>query len=172
MCRPLACSPSPSSRRTGQPLDDDAAALFGRRHAPLRRVLNNYVRNAVSLTGGLGFIDLPVAEEALFDLNSTTEDGLSWDMQNVLRFLYNRGLRRDRSGNVTYQASVSTIATGIGKGGDTRSLLLRIEPYLIQAGPVAIGAGGRRLTDSRCDASEEAARAMTDVVFDDTTDDR
>jgi Holliday junction DNA helicase RuvB len=128
-------------------IDGDAARLFAGAARLTPRVLNNYVKNAASLTPA-GHIDLPVAEEVLFDLNGVTEDGLTADMQDMLRFMYSRCKKIDKSGVISYKASVSTIATAIGKSRDQKAVQLRVEPYLILAGFVQVGSNGRLLTDA------------------------
>lgn len=127
-------------------MPDTAAALFAGAARGVPRQVNNYVRNARSLTGG-DEISTELAEEVVFDLNGVTRDGLTPEMADMLRFLYTKGKRTTAQGDVVYQASVSTIATGIGKSRDVKAITLRVEPYLIQQGYVQVTHGGRRLTD-------------------------
>jgi Holliday junction DNA helicase RuvB len=130
-------------------LSDDAARLFARACRGVPRQVNNYIRNGVSLIPHHGDLDLPVAKEVVSDLNQTTFDGLTLDQQNVLKFLYQRCRRITRAtGDVTYQASVATIATAIGKSRDTKAIQLRVEPYLIERGYLQVGHGGRLLTEA------------------------
>jgi Holliday junction resolvasome RuvABC ATP-dependent DNA helicase subunit len=82
----------------------------------------------------------------LADLNGVTADGLTRDMQRTLTFLYTRGKRTSRKGGTTYQASVATIATAIGKSRDSKAVVLRVEPLLIEQGYLQVGHGGRKLT--------------------------
>jgi len=117
------------------------------------RVVNNYVKNAASLTDDLICED--IVNEVLHDLNGVTDDGLTPDMQNMLTFLLTRGRRENSDGEVSYQASVNTIATGIGKSRDSKAIALRVEPWLIERGFVQVGHGGRRLTDAGIQRAEE-----------------
>jgi Holliday junction resolvasome RuvABC ATP-dependent DNA helicase subunit len=110
------------------------------------RILNNYLKNAGILTPTGGLCDRAGALAVVVDANETTVDGLSADMQAMLRFLYTR-CGRQTGDTVTYQASVNTIATAIGLSGDTKEVLLRVEPYLLAEGYVQLTPGGRRLTD-------------------------
>jgi Holliday junction resolvasome RuvABC ATP-dependent DNA helicase subunit len=104
------------------------------------------MRNAASLTTGV--VKRELALEVVQDLNGMTLDGLTADMQNVLTFLYTRAQHvRQGDGRVTYQASVGTIATAIGKSRDQKAIQLRIEPFLIERGYLQVGHGGRSLTD-------------------------
>ncbi|HEX7605290.1 MAG TPA: AAA family ATPase [Usitatibacter sp.] len=106
------------------------------------RQLNTYMRNARSLAATV--VDRALATEIVVDLNSTTLDGLTRDMANMLRFL----LRSPRvvRGETIYQAGLGSIATACGKSRDQKVVALFIEPYLIERGFVAITHGGRALT--------------------------
>lgn len=127
-------------------LYDDAPELFAGACRGTPRVLNNYVKNAAPLAPA-GIIDHALAAEVLRDFNGTTPDGLTQDMQNVLRFLLKRRRVNKKDGEVTYGASVSSIATAIGKSRDQKAVQLRVEPYLIAEGYLEVAAGvGRRLT--------------------------
>jgi Holliday junction DNA helicase RuvB len=110
------------------------------------RLVNNYVRNADSIAPPDKYVPEIIADEVL-GLNETTRDGLSREMQGMLTFLYQR-CRRERQGDgeVTYQASVNTIATAIGLSRDVKAVQLRVEPYLIREGYIQVGHGGRSLT--------------------------
>lgn len=139
------------ARRNAEALDlwlcDDAATIFARAARGIPREINNFIRNAAMLT------DFRVTEELALevvrDLNGTTLDGLNRDMQAMLLFLYERARRvRQSDGAVTYQASIGTIATAIGKSRDTKAIQLRVEPWLIQEGYVQVTGGGRMLTDA------------------------
>jgi Holliday junction resolvasome RuvABC ATP-dependent DNA helicase subunit len=66
----------------------------------------------------------------------------------MLRFLYTRCRRTSPTQGVRYQASVSSIATAIGKSRDVKAIQLRVEPYLIERGYVQVAHGGRVLTDA------------------------
>jgi Holliday junction resolvasome RuvABC ATP-dependent DNA helicase subunit len=103
------------------------------------------VRNAASLTATL--IDEAVATEVIADLNNTAEDGLTKDMQATLTFLYDKCRHVTGDGSIVHRASLTSIATAIGKSRDAKAVQLRIEPYLIQQGYLQVGHGGRSLTD-------------------------
>lgn len=138
------------ARANAQALDVDlapaAALAFARASRGVPRQINNFTRNAAMLSHGR--VDAAEAREVIEDLNSTTPDGLTADMRAMLVFLYTRGKRTNSQGETTYQASVGTIATGIGKSRDVKAVQLRIEPYLIERGYVQVGHGGRSLTDA------------------------
>jgi Holliday junction resolvasome RuvABC ATP-dependent DNA helicase subunit len=104
------------------------------------------VKIAASLTAD-GYVDDQLASEVL-RFAGVTADGLTKDMQAMLTFLYQRCERRTQDGEKKYQASVSTIATAIGKSRDQKAVALRVEPYLIEQGYVQVGHGGRTLTDA------------------------
>jgi Holliday junction DNA helicase RuvB len=125
-------------------IEDEAAERFAFASRGIPRIVNNYVRNAASLTDSL--IDETLAEEVIEDLNQTSEDGLTKDMRATLVFLYEK-CRRLSGDDTIYQASLTNIATAIGKSRDVKAVQLRIEPYLIQQGYLQVGHGGRRLTD-------------------------
>lgn len=137
------------ARANARALDVDlapaAALAFARASRGVPRQINNFVRNAAMLSHGR--VDASEAREVIEDLNATTPDGLTADMRAMLVFLYTRAKRTNGQGEVTYQASVGTIATGIGKSRDVKAVQLRIEPYLIERGYVQVGHGGRSLTD-------------------------
>lgn len=124
----------------------DAAWMLASASRGVPRQVNNYVKNAALLCDDL--IDEDVASEVLYVLNGVTEDGLTRDMQNMLTFLLTKGKRTKADGEVVYQASVNTIATGIGKSRDSKAITLRVEPYLIEQGFLQVGHGGRTLTDA------------------------
>jgi Holliday junction DNA helicase RuvB len=135
----------------------DAALAFARAARGVPRQINNYVRNGAMLGAA---INVDVAEEVVRDLNRTTDDGLTLDMQRTLVFLYRRGKRTNRTaGTTTYQASVATISTALGKARDTKAVVLRVEPYLIERGYLHVGHGGRALTDSGVKRAKELAKA-------------
>jgi len=126
----------------------EAADMFAKAARYTPREVNNYMKNAASLVDDTGIVDEKIAEEVLFDLNGVTEDGLTPDQQGMLTFLYRRARRETKAGDVTYQASISTIATAIGKSRDSKAIQLRVEPYLIDCGFLQVGHGGRILTDA------------------------
>lgn len=111
------------------------------------RIVNNYLRNAVSLAPPDGYIPPFIAHQVLAELNQVTDDGLTSEMQETLKFLYTR-CRRDRTadGETTYSASINTIATAIGLSRDTKAVQLRVEPFLIREGLLQVGSSGRALT--------------------------
>jgi Holliday junction DNA helicase RuvB len=121
-----------------------AALKFARAARRTPREVNNYVRNAAALGPR---ITEQLASEVLHDLVGVTEDGLTADMQAMLRFLYTKCKRIRPNLEVVYQASVSTIATALGKSRDAKAIALRVEPWLIEQGYVQVTHGGRRLTD-------------------------
>lgn len=135
-----------NARDLGMIPDPDAMQAFARASRGVPRQINNYIRNARSISKG-DFISLNLAYEVLFDLNGVSEDGLTPDMQAMLCFLYLHCRRTNAAGETFYQGSLSTIATGIGKARDVRAITLRVEPYLIEQGLVQVTHGGRRLTD-------------------------
>lgn len=128
-------------------LEPEAALIFARASRRVPREINNFVRNGAMLTEFE--ITEELALEVVRDLNGTTLDGLTRDMCAMLTFLYTRARRvRQGDGTVTYQASVSTVATAIGKSRDTKAIQLRVEPFLIEEGYVQVTGGGRMLTDT------------------------
>jgi Holliday junction resolvasome RuvABC ATP-dependent DNA helicase subunit len=129
----------------GLVIEDEAAERFAYACRGVPRVVNNYVRNAASLTATL--IDEAVAIEVIADLNNTAEDGLTKDMQATLTFLYDKCRHVTGDGSIVHRASLTSIATAIGKSRDAKAVQLRIEPYLIQQGYLQVGHGGRSLTD-------------------------
>lgn len=133
----------------------DAARMFARASRGTPRQINNFVRNGAMLGDA---IDVALAEEVVRDLNRTTDDGLNLDMQRALVFLYRRGKRVNGLGEATYQASVATIATAIGKSRDQKAVQLRVEPYLIERGYLQVGHGGRTLTSAGVSRAKELAK--------------
>jgi Holliday junction DNA helicase RuvB len=136
-----------NAERLGMQITPEAASLFAQASRGVPRQINNYMRNAAALSDDDCWIDQDDAEEVLFDLNGVTQDGLTPDMQGMLTFLLTRAKRTSKDGTVTYQASVNTIATAIGKSRDSKAIALRVEPYLIERGFIQVGHGGRILTD-------------------------
>jgi Holliday junction DNA helicase RuvB len=126
-------------------ITEEAAIVFARACRDIPRQLNTYVRNAQSLAAHE--IDADLAREIVTELNSTTLDGLTRDMQNMMIFLL-ASKRTDKAGNVSYQAGLSSIATACGKSRDSKAIALYVEPYLIQRGYVGVSHGGRKLTDT------------------------
>lgn len=142
--------------QVGLRITREAASLFANASRGVPRQVNNYVRNAAALVE-TDVIDVAVAEEVLYELNGVTSDGLTPDMQGMLTFLYTRARHENAAGDVTYQASVNTIATAIGKSRDSKAIALRVEPYLIERGFVQVGHGGRKLTDQGIQRARELA---------------
>lgn len=138
----------------GMSAEVDALALFADASRGTPRAINNYVRNARALTAGK-IIDLPLAQEVVFNLNGTTFDGLTPDMQEMLVYLLRHGRRENAKGDVTYQASLGSIATGIGKSRDSKAIQLRVESHLIVSGLIEVAHGGRRLTDAGIERAQE-----------------
>jgi Holliday junction DNA helicase RuvB len=128
-------------------IDTSACIVFARACGGVPRHINNFVRNAAMLAHHGQCITKDVALEVLA-LNDITVDGLSADMQAMLTFLLTRARHERDDGDVKYQASVSTIATAIGKSRDSKAITLRVEPLLIERGYVQVTHGGRRLTDA------------------------
>jgi Holliday junction DNA helicase RuvB len=111
------------------------------------RLINNYVKNAVSLADAAGITE-DLAIEVIEELNRTTDDGLSLDMQRMLAFMYEKCKQQMADGRIVYKAGLGSIARGIGKSRDVKAVELRVEPYLIEQGYLQVGHGGRRLTDA------------------------
>lgn len=114
------------------------------------RHINNLVKNVAIFST---ILDVRAAKNVL-DVNGITRDGLLPDQQAMLRFLYLRAAQTVR-GDVRYQASVSTIATAIGKSRDSKAIAMRVEPLLIERGLVQVTHGGRRLTDAGINRARE-----------------
>lgn len=129
-----------------------AAEMFAGAARGTPRQVNNYVKNGAMLADDV--VDDNTAREVLHDLNGVTEDGLTLDMQNMLIFLYTKGRHESAKGDVSYRASVNTIATGIGKSRDSKAIALRVEPFLIQKGYIQIGQG-RVLTEAGIERAKE-----------------
>jgi Holliday junction DNA helicase RuvB len=128
-------------------LDDAAVTLFANASRRVPREANNLVKNATTLCPPGTRMTLADAHDVL-DINGITPDGLTADMQNTLTFLYTKARRVRGDGDVLYQASVNTIATAIGKSRDSKAVVLRVEPYLIEKGFLQVTHGGRVLTDA------------------------
>jgi Holliday junction DNA helicase RuvB len=139
----------------GLTLDFYAAEAFAAASRGVPRVLNNYVTKAQFLAEA-GIIDADLADEVVRDFDGTTPDGLTPDMQAMLKFIFQRGRQQNKeTGEVTYKASVLNIATGIGKSRDAKAIQLRVEPYLIEQGFVQVAPNGRRLTDQGIHRAED-----------------
>lgn len=148
-----------NARTLGASLDSRAAALFGVAARGTPREVNNLIRNAVIFSHA---ISEHQAHEVLRRSGIEAKDGLTADMVALLRFLYRTGRHQLASGEVRYQASVSSIAVGIGKSRDTKAVVLRIEPWLVRCGYLQIVAGsGRRLTDAGIERAIELGQPAT-----------
>jgi Holliday junction DNA helicase RuvB len=130
----------------GATITTEAAIRFAYACRGVPRVLGNFVRNAEALATGA--IDEALAIEVIEDLNHTTEDGLTLDMQKALVFLYQKCRQRRGDGTIVYKSGVGAIARAIGKSRDVKAVELRVEPYLIEQGYLQVGHGGRFLTDN------------------------
>lgn len=140
-------------------ITNPAAIAFARASRGVPRQINNYVRNGALLVGDDGIIADRTVEEVLTDLNGVTPDGLTRDMQGMLKFLYLHGKHVKRDGEVVYKSSISSIATAIGKSRDSKAIVLRVEPYLIEQGYVQVGHGGRSLTQPGVERARELLEA-------------
>lgn len=134
-----------NAQQLGIGITNEAAVIFGCASRQNPRQLNDYVKNARSLA--VGDIGSALATEVVVDLNGCTHDGLTPDMQRMLRFLLS-SRRASKDGTVVYQASINTIATALGKSRDTKVVALYVEPWLISRGFVQVCHGGRQLTDA------------------------
>lgn len=130
----------------------EAAAIFARASRGIPRQVNTYIKNAQSLAANV--IDEALAVEIVVELNSTTLDGLTRDMQNMLRFLL-RCKRTSAKGVVTYKAGLASIATAIGKSRDSKAVALYVEPIMLKRGLVVVSNGGRELTETGVKRAEE-----------------
>jgi len=128
----------------GLRIETIAAVMFGRASRGIPRQLNTYVKQARAL--GHIVITEAVAYEVIVELSSTTLDGLTRPMVNMLRFLL--ASPRIVKGETSYKASVNSIATAIGFGRDTKHVALMVEPELMRRGLVQVTSGGRMLTDA------------------------
>ncbi len=142
-----------NAERLGVRITTSAAVTLANAARGVPREMNNFILNSSSLVGPDNTISAAVADEVL-DLNGITADGLTADMQAMLTFLYTRAARKVKD-ETRYQASVSTIATAIGKSRDSKAVVLRVEPYLIERGFVQVGHGGRTLTDEGVQRARE-----------------
>ena len=137
----------------GLQMDDRAADMVAGACRGVPRVVNNLVKNAGLFA--FGYITTQNIEKVL-EVNGIAADGLTPDMQAMLKFLRYRGARTVK-GEVRYQASVGTIATAIGKSRDSKAINLRVEPFLIEQGYVQVAHGGRLLTDAGIARAEALA---------------
>lgn len=135
-----------AARKKGLQPTRVAARTFAEASRGVPRVVINFVKNAAMFTEGA--VTPELATEVVVGLNGYTLDGLTPDQQAMLKFLLRRCRRTTGAGEVRYQASVSSIATAIGKSRDTQAVQLRIEPHLIEIGYLQVLHGGRALTDA------------------------
>lgn len=127
-------------------LSDEAVRLFADASRGVPREINNLVKNAALLFAPGRRVTFADAEEVL-DINGIAHDGLTADMQATLRYMLSQP--RVSNGELRYTASVNSIATAIGKSRDSKAIVLRVEPYLIQRGFLQVAPGlGRILTDA------------------------
>lgn len=134
-----------------------AARIFASASRGVPREVNNLVRNALVLTEPGELCDAAQAM-AVLESNEIESDGITADMRSMLVFLLTRARQVTADGEVKHQASVSTIATAIGKSRDSKAISLRVEPFLIGKGYVQVTHGGRRLTDAGIKRAAELAR--------------
>ncbi len=146
-----------SARRLDLTLMLGVARAFAEAARGTPRIVGNYVRNAGALVGADRYVAPIIAEHVLSDLNGVTQEGLTQEMQETLRFLFANCGRKTGDGEVRYQASVNSIATAIGLSRDTKAVQLRVEPFLIQRGLLQVGSGGRVLTDAGIERAKELA---------------
>jgi Holliday junction DNA helicase RuvB len=133
-----------AARRLGLKLTPKAAHTFAAASRAVPREVINYVRNAAMLSSHE--VDSTLAVEVVTKLNGCTLDGLTRDQQAMLTFMYTL-CGRETKGVFQWSASVTSIATAIGKSRDVKAVQLRVEPYLISAGYVQVAPGlGRLLT--------------------------
>lgn len=144
-----------NARALSLTIDPAAVDKFACASRSVPRELNNLLRNAASLTLS-GHVDAVLADEVIHDLNGLTSDGLTDTMQAVLVFLLTNGKRVTR-GEVRYQASVSTLATGCGLARDQKAIQLHVEPTLIERGYLQVAHGGRVLTDAGVERAQSLA---------------
>jgi Holliday junction resolvasome RuvABC ATP-dependent DNA helicase subunit len=123
----------------------NAARMFAHACRGVPREMNNLIKNA-ALWATTDTIGKAEAQKVL-DVGGIARDGLTPDMQAMLKFMFLRCKRTVR-GETRYQASVNAIATAIGKSRDSKAIALRVEPYLIELGYVQVASGGRVLTDA------------------------
>jgi holliday junction DNA helicase RuvB len=142
-----------NAERLGAQITTSGAVRLANAARGVPREVNNFILNATSLVGPDNTISTAVANEVL-EMNGVTADGLTADMQGMLCFLYTRAGRKVKD-EMRYQASVSTIATAIGKSRDSKAVVLRVEPWLIERGFVQVGHGGRTLTDEGVQRARE-----------------
>lgn len=137
----------------GMTIEEGVADIFGRAARAVPRIVNRYMSNAQSLAALT--VDRSLAVKVVTVLNGTTLDGLTPEMQTMLRFLLTQA--RTVRGEVRYQAGLTTIAAALGYSRDTKGVSLHVEPYLVERGLIQVVHGGRILTP----AGVERARQLS-----------
>lgn len=135
-----------NAQQLGVTVTPKAADRFARASRRLPWQMNTFMESGVLFAPG-DRVTVPVTREVLRSMH-VQPDGLTADMTDMLLFLYQRCRQQLASGEVRYQASVQSIATALGKSRDSKAVMLRVEPYLIQQGYVQVLPQGRRLTDA------------------------
>lgn len=135
-----------NAKTLGVLLASDAVNVFAKASRGVPREINNLVKNA-AMMGTTGRMMRAAGALEVLDINGIAHDGLTADMQNTLIFLLTKAKRVGKDG-VRYQAGISTIATAIGKSRDSKAIVLRVEPFLIERGFLQVAHGGRVLTDA------------------------
>jgi Holliday junction DNA helicase RuvB len=143
---------SRNAKALGVVIAPEAARCFARASRGIPRQINTYVKNAKSFAATT--IDGTLAVEIVVELNSTTLDGLTRDMQNMLRFLLH-ARHENAGGRITYKAGLGSIATALGKSRDSKAVALYVEPILMKRGLIAVTSGGRELTPAGVTRAEE-----------------
>lgn len=145
-----------NAKTLGASLTPAAGKILGVAARGTPREVNNLVRNAIMFARA---ITAQGARDVLRRSGIEEKDGLTADMTALLRFVYRSGRHQMRDKTVRYRASVTTIATGIGKSRDTKAVVLRIEPWLIRCGYIAIVPGsGRELTAAGVKRAKELSK--------------
>lgn len=145
-----------NAKTLGASLTPAAARIFGVAARGTPREVNNLVRNAILFSH---VITVGGARDVLRRTGIEERDGLTADMAALLRFVYRAGRHQTKDKRVRYRCSVTTIATGIGKSRDTKAVVLRIEPWLIRCGYIAIVPGsGRELTAAGVKRAKELSK--------------
>lgn len=148
-----------NARRLGLTLADDVAAMFAKASSGFPWQVNSFMRNAASLT--TDDVDGELAREVIEDLNRCTLDGLTFDQQRMLVFLLQHGRRENkRSGDVVYQAGVTTLATALGMARDVKAIQQYVEPGLIERGLLQVAPSGRVLTDKGIQRARQLEETM------------
>jgi hypothetical protein len=118
--------------------------MFANAARGVPRQINNYVRNAATLV--VGRRDRPRARRRGRRRAQPTTRTASRSTCSARWCSCSSAASAPTPDGDAYQASVSTLATAIGKSRDTKAIVLRVEPYLIEQGYLQVGHGGRKLT--------------------------